>query len=212
MFCNILFMIGIVDYNAGNIKSVQRALDYINTQYVISKNPIDLQNCSKVIFPGVGEAKYAMDQLKKTGFDSFLRDFTQSNRPLLGICLGSQIIFDYSQEGDVKCLGLIKGSIKHFNNVLPENSNLKIPHMGWNGIHYTKNQSSLLQNIPENSDFYFVHSYLIQPEDPNIVCAYCHYGTKVPAGIKYNNINAFQFHPEKSGKVGLQILKNFVLL
>ena len=115
-----LSMIGIVDYNAGNIKSVERALSFLNCEYVISKNPSDLKNAEKVIFPGVGEAKYAMEQLKKTGYESFLKDFAESGNPLLGICLGSQIIFDYSEEGNVECLGLLKGKIRHFSQLCKE--------------------------------------------------------------------------------------------
>lgn len=203
-------MIGIVDYNAGNIKSVERALQFIGSDYVISKNPSDLEKCSKIIFPGVGEAKYAMEQLRKTGFDSFLKDSAAALKPILGICLGSQIIFEYSEEGDVECLGLLKGKIRHFENVLPKNHGLKIPHMGWNNVYYTDNKCELFQDVPENSDFYFVHSYLIQPDDKSIVCGYADYGVPVPAGIKSGNICAFQFHPEKSGKVGLKILENYV--
>ena len=105
-------MIGIVDYNAGNIKSVERALTALGISYVISKNPEDLKDCSKLIFPGVGEAAYAMDQLKKSGFDIFLRNWVKESKPLLGICLGSQIIFEYSEEGDTQCLGFIKGKIR----------------------------------------------------------------------------------------------------
>ena len=121
-------MIGIVDYNAGNIKSVERSLVALGIEYKISKNPSDLSDVDRVIFPGVGEAAFAMDQLQKSGFDSFLKDFAASGKPLLGICLGSQVIFDYSEEGDTQCLGLVKGSVKHFSSVLPEAEiNLKIP-------------------------------------------------------------------------------------
>ncbi|MBE6349225.1 MAG: imidazole glycerol phosphate synthase subunit HisH [Spirochaetaceae bacterium] len=207
-------MIGIVDYNAGNIKSVERALEQLQIPYLVSKNPKDLAKVSKVIFPGVGEAKYAMEQLSLSGFDSFLKDWTQANKPLLGICLGSQIIFDYSEEGDVKCLGLIPGKIKHFSSLLPNTEqHIKIPHMGWNSVEFTSNQNEQEQNIfshiPQNSDFYFVHSYVIQPEDSSVITGIAQYGIQVPASIHYNSIYAMQFHPEKSGLCGLQILKNF---
>ena len=213
-----LSMIGIVDYNAGNIKSVERALSFLNCEYVISKNPTDLKNVDKLIFPGVGEAKYAMEQLKKTGFDVFLKDFAESKKLILGICLGSQIIFDYSEEGDVNCLGLIKGKIKHFDSVLDKNClnenglKYKIPHMGWNNLDYLKPEDKIFTEIDKNASFYFVHSYLIQPENPEVILATADYGVKVPSAIKSDNIYAFQFHPEKSGEWGLKLLQNFINL
>lgn len=211
-------MIGIVDYNAGNIKSVERALASINAEYVLSKNPKDLEKCQKIIFPGVGEAAYAMKQLKETGFDVFLKEWASTQKPLMGICLGSQIIFDYSEEGDVECLGLLKGKIRHFSNVWDfdrlnhqktELLSLKIPQIGWNDLTYENGGSSLLEGIPEHKDFYFVHSYLIQPEDSSIIKASVDYGCKVPACVSQGSVTAFQFHPEKSGKWGLKILENF---
>ena len=211
-------MIGIVDYNAGNIKSVERALSFLNCEYVISNNPSDLKNAEKLIFPGVGEAKYAMEQLKKTGFDVFLKDFADSGKLLLGICLGSQIIFDYSEEGNVDCLGLIKGKIKHFERVMDKNLvnenglKYKIPHMGWNNLDFLKPEDKIFTGIDKNASFYFVHSYLIQPEDSNVILATADYGVKVPSAIKSNNIYAFQFHPEKSGEWGLKLLQNFINL
>lgn len=206
-------MIGIIDYNAGNIKSVERSLLKLGAEYVLSKNPADLVSCQKVIFPGVGEAKYAMEQLKSSGFDSFLKDFYEQGKPILGICLGSQIIFDYSEEGDVKCLGLLKGSIKHFHSVwksLEKSPNLKVPEIGWNDLNYSNGSSWLLEGIPEHKDFYFVHSYIIQPEDETIIKAWVDYGCKVPACVEKGSLTAFQFHPEKSGEFGLKILKNFI--
>ena len=211
-------MIGIVDYNAGNIKSVERALSFLNCEYVISKNPSDLKNAEKVIFPGVGEAKYAMEQLKKTGYESFLKDFAESGKPLLGICLGSQIIFDYSEEGNVDCLGLIKGKIKHFESVMDKNLvnenglKYKIPHMGWNNLDFLKPEDKIFTGIDKNAAFYFVHSYLIQPENTEVILATADYGVKVPSAIKSKNIYAFQFHPEKSGEWGLKLLQNFISL
>ena len=210
-------MVGIVDYNAGNIKSVERAVSFLGLEkdkgYIISKNPKDLENADKIIFPGVGEAKYAMEQLKKTGFDSFLHDFATRGHEILGICLGSQIIFEHSEEGDTICLGLVKGDIKHFSKLFEEAKidcrNLKIPQMGWNDITEQNGSSKILQGIKPNSDFYFVHSYVIQPTDKNIVKATTSYGIEVPAVIQSKNIFACQFHPEKSGEEGLKILKNF---
>lgn len=206
-------MIGIVDYNAGNIKSVERALAFLKAPFVLSKNPKDLEKCDKLIFPGVGEAKYAMEQLKLSGFDSFLRDSVQAGKSLIGFCLGSQIVFEHSEEGNVDCLGLLPGTIRHFSNIWKDEEispNLKVPHMGWNNLTYINGSSPLFDGVDQKSDFYFVHSYVIQPSDSSIIKAYADYGCRVPACVSKGNITAFQFHPEKSGKAGLKILENFV--
>lgn len=208
-------MTGIVDYNAGNITSVERALNSIGAPYVLSKNPEDLKNCDRIIFPGVGDAAFAMEQLKKTGFDDFLKNWAKSGKKLAGICLGSQIVFDFSEEGNIPCLGLIPGKIRHFTELWKEADvntcrELKSPHMGWSDLTYTNGGTKLLDGIPEHSDFYFVHSYVICPEDRTVIKATADYGIEVPAVIEKDNITVFQFHPEKSGKWGLQILKNFV--
>ena len=219
-------MIGIADYNAGNITSVERALKALNIEYILSKNPEDLSDCQRLIFPGVGDAAYAMKQLKETGFESFLKDWNAQKKPLTGICLGSQIIFDYSEEGDVECLGLLKGTIRHFSALWEERNpdeaersaseyemlktSLKVPHMGWNDVSFCNGSSRLLDGIENGTDFYFVHSYVIQPEDPSIIKGFANYNLLVPAVVEKDNITAFQFHPEKSGKAGLKILRNFV--
>lgn len=203
-------MIGIVDYNAGNITSVERALKSLNIDFILSKNPDDLHNCDKIIFPGVGDAAYAMKQLKETGFDNFLKEWASQNKPLLGICLGSQIIFDWSQEGDTNCLGLIKGKINHFYKIDSSlEKEIKVPHMGWNNLERKNGDCPILKDVPENADFYFVHSYVICPENQDVVKATADYGIKVPAVIQSGNIFACQFHPEKSGVPGLKILSNF---
>lgn len=206
-------MIGIVDYNAGNIKSVERALTSLNAQFIMSKNPRDLEKCDRLIVPGVGEAKYAMEQFALTGFDSFIKDWAASEKPLLGICLGSQVVFEHSEEGDVDCLGLLKGEIRHFTSVWKDEGKtpgLKVPQIGWNDLNFSNGGSRLLDGVKEHSDFYFVHSYLIQPADKTVVKAWVDYGTKVPACVEYGNITVFQCHPEKSGKCGLQVLSNFI--
>lgn len=223
-------MIGIVDYNAGNITSVERALKHLGADFVLSKKPGDLVNCDKIIFPGVGDASFAMGELKKSGFDVFLKEWAKSGKRLMGICLGAQIVFDFSEEGNVNCLGLIPGKIRHFKDLWRENqvvedletfrlskvettnfsTTLKCPHMGWNDLTYTNGGSSLFNDVPEHSDFYFVHSYVICPEDKSVVKATADYGIKVPSCIEKDNITVFQFHPEKSGEKGLRILKNFI--
>ena len=204
-------MIGIVDYNAGNITSVERALQSLNIKYIRSKNPEDLKECSKLIFPGVGDAAYAMEQLKITGFDNFLKNWANSGKEILGICLGSQIIFDFSEEGNTNCLGLIKGKIRHFSNIDSslQEKGFKIPHMGWNNLNYENGNCPVLKDVPVTADFYFVHSYVICPEENSVIKAAADYGIKVPAVIQSGSVFACQFHPEKSGEAGLKILKNF---
>ena len=205
-------MIGIVDYNAGNITSVERALENLEIKYIRSKNPADFSECDKLIFPGVGDAAYAMKQLEETGLGKFLQEWAKENKPLLGICLGSQIIFDYSEEGDTKCLGLISGNIVHMEKLManvPDSKNYKIPHMGYNNVTMVNGGCKLFNTLDNDTDFYFVHSYVIQPDDSNVIRGIADYGIKVPACIQKGNIFAFQFHPEKSGKHGLELLRNF---
>lgn len=218
-------MTGIVDYNAGNIRSVEHALEAIKAPYILSSKPSELEKVDNIIFPGVGDASFAMEQLKLTGFDSFLKDWAAQGKPLAGICLGSQIIFDYSEEGDTECLGILKGKIRHFSKVweerLPNSAerqeagfamlepHLKVPHMGWNDVTICNNPSKILDGLSNGTDFYFVHSYVIQPEDPSIIKGYANYGAMVPAIVEKDNVIAFQFHPEKSGEPGLNLLRNF---
>ena len=200
-------MIGIIDYNAGNVKSVERALDALGCEYVRATSPEGLDGASKLIFPGVGDAQYAMEQLKKSGFDAFLKDKVAQNVPVLGICLGSQIIFDFSEEGDTPCLGLIPGKIKHFSSI-DNTFSLKVPHIGWNNLNHRRTDP-LFAGIDENQSFYFVHSYVIQPEDESVILATADYGISVPAAVRKGSLVAVQFHPEKSGEPGLRLLKNF---
>lgn len=205
-------MIGIIDYNAGNIPSVMRALNAINCEYIVGKTPDVLKNVDRLIFPGVGDAEYAMTQLKITGFDLFLKEQSRKKIPILGICLGSQIIFDYSEEGNVECLGLLSGKIRHFSEIKKQFP-LKVPHMGWNDLNLTsfeqESPCGLLKDVPAKTSFYFVHSFVICPQDNSVVRAYADYEIQVPSVICKDNIYALQFHPEKSGEPGLQILRNF---
>ncbi len=207
-------MIGIVDYNAGNITSVERALKKLGIDFILSKKPEELKSCEKLIFPGVGDAAYAMKQLKETGFDLFLKEAAANGKPIMGICLGSQIIFDWSEEGNTPCLGLIKGKIKHFYNIKPElkDEALKVPHMGWNNLTLKNGGSAILSGVSEKADFYFVHSYVICPDDESVIKATADYGIEVPSVVQSGSVFATQFHPEKSGEPGLQILKNFCKL
>jgi len=201
-------MIGIIDYNAGNIRSVERALASLGVDYRISKKPADLEGADRLIFPGVGEAKFAMGELRATGFDSFIKDRVAAGVPLLGICLGTQIIFSHSEESDTPCLGLVPGVVRRFPKDFPSRG-LKVPHMGWNSLTLRNGGPTLFAGVPADSDFYFVHSYYIDPEDPKDVTATADYGIDVPCGVRHGSIEAFQFHPEKSGAAGLRILSNF---
>lgn len=210
-------MIGIIDYKAGNIKSVERALKAIGQDYTISQSPKDLISCDKYIFPGVGQASYAMCSLKEVGFDSFLKDIVAQGKNLLGICLGAQILFDFSEEDNTQCLGFIKGSVRHFYRVWEENNipYSKVPHMGWNDIKLTNGGLPLLEGL-EGKDFYFVHSYLMQPEVKSVTKAVAFYpdnkegiSQAIPCVVAQDNIVACQFHPEKSGKYGMTILERF---
>ena len=204
-------MVGIIDYKAGNIKSVERALAALGCQYIIADKPTDLEKASKLIFPGVGDAQYAMEQLKLSGFDSFLREKVAQQVPVLGICLGSQIIFDFSEEGDTPCLGLIPGTIRHFSSIKDDFS-LKVPHMGWNNLQYRNGGSDpIFSGSNDSQSYYFVHSYVIQPEDESVIVATADYGITVPAAVRKGSLVAVQFHPEKSGEPGLRLLRNFCL-
>ncbi len=198
-------MIIIIDYEAGNLTSVKKALDHLNIPCKITSDSDEIENAEKVIFPGVGNAKSAMRTLKKKMLDKSILNAFSSGIPILGICLGSQIILTHSEEGDTDCLDIIKGNCPQFN--LSDKS-LKIPHMGWNALKIKK-PHPILEGIKDNDEFYFVHSYYPLPEDKNMIYATCEYGIKFPAIIGNNNIIATQFHLEKSGRLGLKILSNF---
>lgn len=197
--------VGVVDYDAGNLASVRTALKYLEAEYIISSHPEELEDTDTLIFPGVGEAGAAMENLKNRGLDKFLRDYFSSKRPMLGICLGSQIVLSKSEEKGTECLGLIPGVARRF----PRNSGLKIPHMGWNRVS-PAGPSYLFKDIPENTSFYFVHSYYPDPEEVTAVIATTEYGITFTAALKLDNLQAVQFHPEKSGKWGLKVLRNFL--
>jgi glutamine amidotransferase len=198
-------MITIVDYEAGNITSVKRALDYLNIPSRISFDPNDIINAERVIFPGVGHAASAMKILQQRGLDTALKQAFSKGIPILGICLGTQIILSYSEEGDTSCLGLIEGRCTKFRF---ENRSLKIPHIGWNSILIKKNHP-VLNSLKPDDEFYFVHSYYPNPSDPDSIVAACEYGISFCAVIAKANLIATQFHPEKSGPAGLKILSGF---
>lgn len=199
-------MIGVVDYKAGNLKSVDSALSFHGAKFLISDDPEKLLKCDKMIFPGVGEAFSAMTVLKETGLGEAVKAFAATGKPLLGICLGAQIVFEASEERDTECLGIIPGTVKRFS----ADMGLKVPHMGWNTINH--NGIDLFKGIKQNSSFYFVHSYYMEAESDKNVAASCDYGLSFTAAAVKDNILACQFHPEKSGEVGLKLLENFIKL
>lgn len=203
-------MIAIIDYKAGNLTSVARALQTIGKTCVITDDTKKLDMASHVIFPGVGAAGEAMTYLRKKKLDSWLKDWIKVGRPLLGICLGTQIVFDYSEENDTKCIGLVAGSTKRFpdNMISSDCLPLKIPHMGWNSVDFRR-RHPVFDNIPKEAEFYFVHSYYPAPAADAAVLGVTGYGIKFCSVLAVNNLVAMQFHPEKSGRPGLQILQNF---
>ncbi|MBN2733170.1 MAG: imidazole glycerol phosphate synthase subunit HisH [Balneolaceae bacterium] len=192
-------MIAIINYDAGNLASVSNALDRLQAEHIITKNMGELDKADAIIFPGVGHAKPAMESLQKNGLDDWIKNTT---KPLLGICLGMQLLYESSQEGGgTKGLGLVSGQLKKFDN-----HKQKVPHMGWNTCSLTS-AHPLLHGLDDRSYFYFVHSYYAPLNKATI--ASCNYGTDFTAMVAEGNIMGTQFHPEKSGDAGHQLLKNF---
>jgi glutamine amidotransferase len=202
-------MIAIIDYNAGNITSVARALHNIEQEFVITADTKKLDAASHVIFPGVGAAGEAMAYLRQRNLDGWLKGCFQSGKPMMGICLGTQIILDYSEENDTRCVGLVAGSTKRFpENLQAAGRNLKIPHMGWNSVVF-KYQHPVFVGIEPAAEYYFVHSYYPSPSAETDVLGQTEYGINFCSVLAVKNLVAMQFHPEKSGTPGLQILRNF---
>ena len=204
-------MIAIIDYKAGNLTSVQRALSSLGQESVITADPAVLSESERIIFPGVGAAGKAMADLKRLKIDLALRQSFDSGKPILGICLGTQIIMESSQENNnTTCLGLVKGQTLRFpENFRGENgANLKVPHMGWNRIKF-KRKRPLFEGITAENEFYFVHAYYPAPERPETILGQTFYGFDFTSVIALKNLVAVQFHPEKSGAPGLRILSNF---
>ncbi|MCD7708246.1 MAG: imidazole glycerol phosphate synthase subunit HisH [Clostridiales bacterium] len=198
-------MIAIIDYGAGNLKSVQKAFGFLGQECVITRDFHEILSADRVVLPGVGAFGEAMDQLKALGLDRVIREVTRAGKPFLGICLGLQLLFDGSEESSgVEGLGILPGDIVR----IPDAPGLKIPHIGWNSLELA-GDGRLFSGIKENPYVYFVHSYYLRARDEKIVRATAEYGVTIHASVESGNVLACQFHPEKSGEVGLAMLRNF---
>ncbi|MDR2401391.1 MAG: imidazole glycerol phosphate synthase subunit HisH [Deferribacteraceae bacterium] len=197
--------IAVVDYGAGNLRSVANALDYLKANFFISDKPEVLEKSDKLIFPGVGHAKSAMNKLRSAGTDTFLKSYAASGRGIFGICLGSQLFLEHSEEGDTPCLAFMPGVCKRFSA-----GGLKVPQIGWNNVYHSDHP--IFDGIPSGAAFYFVHSYYTVPTDKDNILCTAEYGSEYAAGLAKDNLVSVQFHPERSGKWGLKLLMNFAEL
>lgn len=201
-------MIAVIDYGAGNLQSVIKAFHYIGCDVRVTADKDELKSASAAVLPGVGAFGDSMHCLKNSGMVNPALDFIESGKPFLGICLGLQLLFEGSEESPgVNGLGVLKGKIAR----IPAETGLKIPHIGWNSLNIKKPEG-LFRNLEPNPYVYFVHSYYLKAADPQVVSSTVNYGVQIDASIQKGNLFATQFHPEKSGKTGLQMLKNFVSL
>lgn len=204
--------IAIIDYGMGNLHSIAKAMEHaaVDTRVLVSSVPGDILSADRVVFPGVGGIGHCMEELARTGLDEVVREAAAS-RPMLGICLGMQALLDSSEENaGTRCLGLLPGQVRHFADGLTDRvsgDRLKVPHMGWNQVH--QRPHPLWRDIPQDSRFYFVHSYYAVPSDPAHLIASSNYGGDFCCALARENLFAVQFHPEKSQRVGLTLLKNF---
>lgn len=201
-------MIAIIDYDAGNLKSVEKAVNFLGETAAVSRDRDEILAADRVILPGVGSFGDAMEKLRKYNLINTIIDIADKNIPFLGICLGLQLLFENSEESDgIAGLGLLKGDIVK----IPQTDGLKIPHIGWNSLRLINN-GRLFEGFTGEPYMYFVHSYYLRAEDESIVKAVTEYGANIHASVESGNIFACQFHPEKSGNVGLKLLKNFLSL
>lgn len=201
-------MIAIIDYDAGNIKSVEKAMLLLGQEVKITREKDEILNADKVILPGVGAFGDAMGKIRQYGLEEVIKEVVKKGTPFLGICLGLQLLFESSDETPgVEGLGILKGKILR----IPDKEGLKIPHMGWNSLKFPK-EGRLFKGLPEDSYVYFVHSYYLEAEEESIVTATTEYSTRIHVSVEQGNVFACQFHPEKSSDVGIQILRNFVEL
>ena len=205
-------MIAVIDYGMGNLRSVQKSLEFVGAKVIVTHDPDLILNANSVVLPGVGAFKDCMANLKKLKLVDPIRKFIDGGKPFLGICLGLQVLFEESEEyGPVAGLGILPGKVVKFPGGSSETKNgrpIKIPHMGWNQIKVKKNVP-LFGGVGDAPYFYFVHSYYVVPEDQNMIATVTNYGIEFVSGIQHKNIYAFQFHPEKSQTLGLSILERF---
>jgi imidazole glycerol-phosphate synthase subunit HisH len=197
-------MITIIDYGAGNIHSIEKALEHVGAQVRVTDDPVEVACGSAVVLPGVGSGGAAMKRMQERGLDDAIREATASGKPFLGICLGMQLLADHHEEGEVAGLGLFPGTVRR----IPAGP--KIPHMGWNQVQPAQTGLALFADVPEHAYFYFAHSYYVQPQDQRGVAATTDYGSPYCSVIMTEQVWGTQFHPEKSGEVGIQVLRNFV--
>lgn len=199
-------MVAIIDYGAGNLSSVKKALDYLGAESEITQDRDKILSASHVILPGVGSFGDAMKSMEERGLVETVKETALSGKPFLGICLGLQLLFEESDESpDVKGLGLLKGRIV----TIPKDNGLKVPHMGWNSVEL-KQRNGIFDGIDDESYFYFVHSYYLKDADVDVVAGVTHYGVEIQCAVQKGNLSATQFHPEKSSKAGLKLLENFL--
>jgi glutamine amidotransferase len=199
--------IAVIDYGAGNLRSVVRALTHVGADLVVTADPDVVMRSPIVVLPGVGATQDTMNNLRRLGMDEAIPAVIGAGKPFLGICVGMQVLCESSEEfGQHDCLNLVRGSVRR----LPDHQ--KVPQIGWNQIHYTNNSADhpIFQNIPDGSDVYFVHSFYCDLQNRDIVATSTDYGIQFPSALLHNNLAAVQFHPEKSGRWGLQLLANFV--
>lgn len=203
-------MIAVVDYNAGNLTSVANALEHLGHSYRITSSPSDVRAADRIVFPGVGAAGDAMNNLRELGLVDAIRETAGAGKPFLGICIGYQLLFDHSEEGDTPCLGILPGRVVRFAATMTDPGSerpLKVPEMGWNNVRFLRTHP-VWQDVPEGSEFYFVHSYHPVPP-PEIAAGITEYGVEFVSVVASKNLVAVQFHPEKSGRPGLKLLDNF---
>jgi len=203
-------MIAIIDYSAGNLASVERAVSHLGYTCTVTTDTRTIEEAERIIFPGVGAARSAMESLKKQGLDAAITRAFGEGKPILGICLGTQIIMAYSEENDVACFGIIEGTVRRFPADLKgaDRKRLKIPHMGWNRVSVNRDHP-VLADIHDDDEYYFVHGFYPDPDDRHQVLGETDYGITFASIIGVRNLIATQFHPEKSGRPGLALLKNF---
>ena len=206
-------MVAIIDYDAGNLTSVARALTHLGYENQITSAAETIATAERVIFPGVGAAKATMETLQKRELDQVLVDFYHTGKPMLGICIGIQILFAHSDEEDTECLGLLPGYVKKFPMTGTDTKieTLKVPQIGWNEVYQTESHP-IFEGVPNPAHFYFVNSYYPVPEGQDVVIGKTKYGLEFCSAIAHNNLIATQFHLEKSGRVGLKMLNNFLTL